>query len=135
MHSQTPIIRTTVSNYDHCVNFRFGSVTSLGLAYWKQKPRDSNKRSGVGPPTLADPSLEPIKPDEPKQAPQSKRLFVSFRQVRVAYLKLFKIPKPAIGPSSSRLRLHFCQAFASWLHQNHASLMTTSSTAGWLRDT
>ena len=28
-------------------------------------------------------------------------------------------------PSSSRSRLHLCQAFA-WLHQNHASLTTTS---------
>jgi len=30
-----------------------------------------------------------------------------------------------LGLSSSRSRLHFCQAFA-WLHQNHASLTTTS---------
>ena len=30
----------------------------LGLAYWEQKPRDSNERSGVGPPTLADPRLQ-----------------------------------------------------------------------------
>ena len=30
-----------------------------------------------------------------------------------------------LGPSFSRSRLHFCQACA-WLHQNHASLTTTS---------
>ena len=31
-------------------------VTGTGV-YWEQKPRDSNERSGVGPPTLADPSF------------------------------------------------------------------------------
>jgi hypothetical protein len=69
------------------------STALLGLAYWEQKSRDSNERSGVGPSTHWPTYHKNRSNYLNRQAyhNQSRAFFVS--TVRVSYLNLLKNPQ------------------------------------------